>query len=95
MAAVWEAPEEPGCIVGAISLKRDTTLDLGELEQSLSALGRSLRPARLAILDSLPVTGGFRPLKPLIRTAPDEAPSRIVCDRGAGHYHWVGEEQTS
>ena len=89
MAAVWSDPEEQGGVVGALSLMRDTDLDLEELGRSLAELEPSIRPVRLAILDSLPVTGGFRPLKSLARARADQSSAQVLYDSQADRYRWA------
>jgi hypothetical protein len=89
MAAVWSDPEEQGGVVGALSLMRDTDLDLEELGRSLAELEPSVRPIRLAILDSLPVTGGFRPLKSLARARAEQSSAQVVYDSQADRYRWA------
>jgi putative long chain acyl-CoA synthase len=88
MAAVWPTPGEPGPFVGALSLQRDAELDLDELGRSLEVLDPSVRPVRLTVLDSLPVTGGFRPLKSLIRAQADQSTAEVVYDSQADRYRW-------
>jgi putative long chain acyl-CoA synthase len=92
LAAVWADPGEPDRIVGALSLKRGATLDLDELGRSLARFESFARPVRLAVLDSLPVTGGFRPLKALARVLADQSSVQVVWESEAGCYRTsVGE----
>ena len=94
MAAVWREPGEPARLVGALSLKRDSNLNLDELARSLTVLQPSIRPLRLAVLDSLPVTGGFRPLKSLARVQANRSSMQLIYDRQANRYRWSGTDPT-
>ena len=86
LAAVWQEPDEGDCIVGALCLTRGASLDLDELERSLDGFESFARPVRLAVLDSLPVTGGFRPLKALARVQAAQSPVQVVYDVETGRY---------
>jgi hypothetical protein len=83
---VWQEPDEGDCIVGALCLTRGASLDLDELERSLDGFESFARPVRLAVLDSLPVTGGFRPLKALARVQAAQSPVQVVYDVETGRY---------
>ena len=86
MAAVWPSEGAPERIVGALSLRRGADLDTEELGRALAVLEPSVRPVRLTILNRLPVTGGFRPLKSLTRMRAEEALEQLVYDRRANRY---------
>lgn len=86
MAAVWPSEEVPDRIVGAISLNRGADLDADELGRALAVLEPTVRPARLAILDALPMTGGFRPLKSLVRVQAERALQQLVYDPRTDRY---------
>jgi acyl-coenzyme A synthetase/AMP-(fatty) acid ligase len=65
IAAVLLDPVKPesGHSVAAIRLYEGASLDVRELQDSLAALPEPARPRRIYVLDDMPVTNGFRPLK--------------------------------
>ncbi len=86
LAAVWPVEGVSDRIVGAISLNRGADLDVDELGRALAVLEPQVRPARLAIVDSLPMSGGFRPLKSLVRAQAERALEQLVYDRRTERY---------
>ena len=92
LAAVWQEPDEGDCIVGALCLKRGANLSLDELGRSLEGFEPFARPVRLAVLDSLPVTGGFRPLKALARAQAAQSSVQVVYDSEAASYRTSAPE---
>ena len=88
MAAVWEDPNEPGQFVGALSLMKRRGLDLQELASCVASLGEHVRVNQLSVLDNLPVTGGFRPLKPVQPARLRRAWGHAVYDSVSGGFKW-------
>jgi acyl-CoA synthetase (AMP-forming)/AMP-acid ligase II len=68
-AASTYDPDHPGreYAVVAVQLQRSAELDLGALSAAVATLPEYGRPRRLRIVDELPLTDGFRPIKRGIR----------------------------
>jgi putative long chain acyl-CoA synthase len=63
IAAGRPDPEHAGAHVPIAAVKPSGSLDLDALSRAAAALPEYARPRRLAILDDLPMTDGFRPIK--------------------------------
>lgn len=68
-AAASVDPDHPGKshAVVAVQLHRNAELDLGALSAAVASLPEYARPRRLAIVDDIPLTDGFRAIKRGIR----------------------------
>ncbi|MEZ4361215.1 MAG: AMP-binding protein [Kofleriaceae bacterium] len=56
--------EQPAC---AIALNPGTSADLDSLSAAIAALPAHARPQRVRVVESLPISGGYRPLKGPVR----------------------------
>ena len=73
-------PDDPHAQVPIAAIKPSGSLDLDALARAAAALPEYARPRRLRILDDLPMTDGFRPIK---RGLAD-----IDLDAGLSVYAW-------
>jgi hypothetical protein len=72
--------DSSGELAGALSLMNGATLDTDQVTRVLSRFGENTRPVRLHVLDALPVTEGFRPLKGAAQLDLDHTRAELVYD---------------
>ncbi len=75
-------PEHTGAQIPIAALVPSTAIDLDALSHAVAALPEYARPRRVRIVDALPMTDGFRPIKR------DLADLDRVAQDGVGLYHW-------
>jgi putative long chain acyl-CoA synthase len=63
IAAGRPDPEHPGAQVPIAAIRPLAALDLGALSRAVAALPEYARPRRIRVVDDLPMTDGFRPIK--------------------------------
>lgn len=80
MATIWMDSDSSGELAGALSLMNGATLDTDQVTRVLSRFGENTRPVRLHVLDALPVTEGFRPLKGAAQLDLDHTRAELVYD---------------
>lgn len=88
IAAGSHDPEDPAIEIpiAALQLLPHTVLDLAAISAAVAGLPEYGRPRRLRIVESLPMTDGFRPIKRGIRD--------LDVSDGAGVYAWDTRAQT-
>jgi non-ribosomal peptide synthetase component E (peptide arylation enzyme) len=86
MATIWTDSDSSGELVGALSLMNGATLDTGQVTSTLSKFGDNTRPSRIHLLDALPVTEGFRPLKGAAQLDLEHARAELVYDADSARY---------
>jgi acyl-CoA synthetase (AMP-forming)/AMP-acid ligase II len=88
IAAVDGKTELP---MAAISLAAGAALDLDALSDAVVALPAYARPRRIRVVDSIPMTDGFRPLKrPIAARGFDTEPGVLQWDEERQRYQAVG-----
>ncbi|MGE0869311.1 MAG: alpha/beta fold hydrolase [Kofleriaceae bacterium] len=82
VAAARPDPEHAGAEIPivAIQLSPGRSLDLGALAEATITLPEYARPRRLRVVEAIPLTDGFRPIKHAIRD--------LDVDSGPGVYSW-------
>src|SRR6185436_12319893 len=82
-------PEHPGfqVAVAAVQLHPGTALDLDAVSAAVAALPEYSRPRRLRVVDEIPLTDGFRPIKRPVR--------ELAAADGQGIYEWVAHVRHS
>ena len=79
-----EAAEVPAA---AVVLRAGATLDVDALSRALGAVGAEARPRFVRLLDALPMTEGYRPLKAALRAQGLPSTGRaLVHDVARGAY---------
>jgi acyl-CoA synthetase (AMP-forming)/AMP-acid ligase II len=86
MATIWTDSGSSDELVGALSLMNGATLDTDQVTSALSKFGDDTHPSRIHLLDALPVTEGFRPLKGAARLDLEHARAELVYDADSARY---------
>jgi putative long chain acyl-CoA synthase len=81
-------PDHPGAelAVAAVQLHPGATLDLDAASAAVAALPEYARPRRLQVVDEIPLTDGFRPIKRPISELPAAGPGVHAWDARAQRY---------
>jgi len=73
--------------MAALSLAAGATLDLDAISAAVTTLPEHARPRRIRVVDALPMTDGFRPLKrPIAARGFDTEPGVYAWDPDHGRY---------
>jgi len=82
-------PEHPGYehAVTALQLHPDHELDLSAISAAVATLPEYARPRRLRVVDAIPLTDGFRPIKRGLAAMVAESGSAYVWDARTQRYH--------
>jgi putative long chain acyl-CoA synthase len=82
-------PDHPGYehAVAAIQLHPDHELDLAAVSEAVATLPEYARPRRLRVVDAIPLTDGFRPIKRGLPAMVAEREDAYMWDPRAQRYH--------
>ena len=89
IAAGRADPDQPGSElpIAAIQLHPGAVIDLAALSTAVAALPEYARPRRIRLVDELPLTDGFRPIKRVIRDLDtSDGPSVLAWDTRTQRY---------
>jgi len=81
------SPDDPTLAIpiAAVQLHGASTIDLTSLSAAVATLPEYARPRRLRVVDSIPLTDGYRPIKHALR--------ELDLDDGPGVYAWDPRSQ--
>ena len=81
-------PDHPGhdLAIAALQLQHGAPLELGAISAAVATLPEYARPRRLRIVDAIPLTDGYRPIKRAIRELDPDVGTSYLWDPRAQHY---------